>query len=97
MATYIVFEVTMTSSNWQKEYAKPTAELVQKHGGRYLAASPELKRVEGDRALPTVVVILEFPDTAAAEAWYGDADYQPLIALRQTGSTSEAVLVPGLG
>ena len=97
MAAYMVFEVTMTESAWQKEYAKPTAELVKKHGGRYLAATPDLKRIEGDRAVPTVVVILEFPDTAAAEAWYADADYQPLIALRQSGSSSQALLVPGLG
>jgi uncharacterized protein (DUF1330 family) len=34
------------------------------------------------------VVIIEFSDMAALNAWYNSPEYQPLIALRQ-GSTSD--------
>ena len=42
------------------------------------------------------VDILEFPSVEAAKAWHGDPDYQPLIELRWTGSTAEALLVSGM-
>jgi uncharacterized protein (DUF1330 family) len=29
-------------------------------------------------------VIIEFPDMGAMDAWYNSAEYQPLIALRQS-------------
>ena len=96
MAAYAIFEVEMTDASWRDKYAKPTAALVARHGGRYIAASPELKRLEGSRKLPSVVVVIEFPSVEAAQAWYDDPEYRPLIALRQSSSTSEAVLVPGL-
>lgn len=94
MAAYIVFEVTVTDRSWQKDYLEPTAELVAKHGGRYLAlGAPE--KVEGDRDPPSALVILEFPSVEAAKDWHADSDYQPLIALRQSGSRSEALLIAG--
>jgi uncharacterized protein (DUF1330 family) len=94
-AAYAVFEVTIQDASWREKYAGPTARLVARHGGRYLARGPSQK-VEGSREAPTAVVILEFPSAAAARAWHADPDYQPLIRLRSTGSTAEALLVPGL-
>jgi uncharacterized protein (DUF1330 family) len=95
MAAYMIFEVNVTDGAWRAEYLPKTAALVQKHGGRYLAAAPA-EKIEGNRALPSVVVILEFPSTEAAKAWHADADYQPMIKLRNTGSKSEALLVGGV-
>ncbi|MEQ9638681.1 MAG: DUF1330 domain-containing protein [Alphaproteobacteria bacterium] len=95
MAAYMVFEVNVTDPSWREEYAPKTAELVAKHGGKYLSAAPA-EKMEGERALPSVVVILEFPSVDAAKAWHADADYQPMIKLRNTGSSAEALLVPGV-
>lgn len=94
MAAYMVFEVNVTDRSWQEQYMKPTADLVAKHGGRYLALGPA-EKMEGDRELPSAVVILEFPSVDAAKAWHSDVDYVPLRKLRWTGSTAEALLVPG--
>ncbi len=95
MAAYMVFEVNVTDPSWREEYGPTTAKLVAKHGGKYLAASPA-EKMEGDRALPSVVVILEFPSADAAKAWHADVDYQPMIKLRNSGSSAEALLVPGM-
>lgn len=94
MAAYIVFEVNVTDRSWQEQYMKPTAKLVEKHGGRYLALGPA-EKMEGDREPPSALVILEFPSVAAAKAWHADPDYQPLRELRWTGSTAEALVVSG--
>ncbi len=94
MAAYVVFEVMVTDRSWQKDYLEPTAKLVAKHGGHYLAlGAPE--KVEGDRDPPSALVILQFPSAEAARAWHADPEYRPLIALRQSGSTSQALLVAG--
>ena len=94
MTAYVVYEVTVTDRSWQEKYLEPTAKLVAKHGGRYLAlGSPE--KVEGEREVPSALVILEFPSAEAARRWHADPEYQPLIALRQSGSLSEALLVAG--
>ena len=95
MKTYIVFELQVSNMEWGAEYKGPTARLVEKHGGRYIAATSELTKVEGDRALPNIMVILEFPSQATAEAFHSDPEYQPMIELRNTGATTEAIIVPG--
>ena len=50
----------------------------------------------GQGALPSAIVILEFPSMAQAKAWYNDPAYAPLIKLRQSGSDLDFVLVEGL-
>ncbi len=95
MTTYIVFELQVSNMDWGAEYQDPTAKLVAKHGGKYIAATRDLKKVEGDRALPNIMVILEFPSQDAAEAFHSDPEYQPLIELRNSGATTEATIVPG--
>jgi len=94
MSAYIVFEVTFTDRSWLEKYGPPTAELVAKHGGRYLSmGGPE--KLEGERAAPHALVIIEFPSVEAAKAWHADPDYQPLLELRRGGSASEALVVAG--
>jgi len=94
MTAYVILEVSVTDHSWQSSYLEPTAKLVAKHGGRYLAlGSPE--KIEGDRELPSAVVLLEFPSIEASKAWHADPEYQPLIKLRQSGSTAEGLLLAG--
>jgi uncharacterized protein (DUF1330 family) len=44
---------------------------------------------------PERVVIIEFPNMAAPNAWYSSPDYQPLIALRQAASTDLLITLEG--
>ncbi|MGA2209260.1 MAG: DUF1330 domain-containing protein [Acidimicrobiales bacterium] len=41
------------------------------------------------------VVVLEFPDLAAARAWYDSADYQVALAVRQATSSGRVYFVDG--
>ena len=41
------------------------------------------------------MIVIEFPDMAAAKAWYGSQEYGPLITLRQKASTGPVILVEG--
>jgi uncharacterized protein (DUF1330 family) len=85
----------MRDPSWTKEYGPKTAELVKKHGGRYIVRGGQMERLEGKEALPSVVVVLEFPTMQQARAWHSDPEYQPMIKLRQQGSDLEFILVEG--
>ena len=62
MAAYIVAQLDVKNTNWQKEYGPKAGALVQKYGGKILAgAGSAMERLEGKRALPSVLFLLEFP------------------------------------
>ncbi len=52
--------------------------------------------VENNGAAPHVVVVIEFPDKAAAQAFYTSAEYQPWLQARTAGANTELILTDGL-
>ena len=70
MAAYAIGRLETRHTAWLQEYGPKTAALVARHGGKYLVTGSVMKRLEGSGALPSVVVVLEFPSMAQARAWY---------------------------
>src|SRR4029453_14920533 len=94
MAAYIVAQLDVKNTDWQKEYGPKAGALVQKHGGKVIAgAGYTIERLEGKKPLPSVIFILEFPSAAQAKAWYNDPAYAQLIDLRQTGADAEIIVL----
>jgi uncharacterized protein (DUF1330 family) len=96
MAAYAIGRLQMRNPSWREEYGPKTAALVEKHGGKFLVRGGAMEQLEGDGPLPSVVVVLEFPSMQHARDWYNDPEYAPLIALRQTGSDLDFILVEGV-
>jgi uncharacterized protein (DUF1330 family) len=69
MAAYAIGRLTMRDPSWRTEYLPKTAELVVKHGGRDVVRGGAMERREGPGALPSAIVVLEFPSMAQAKAW----------------------------
>ena len=84
MAAYFVAEHTITDPDKFEDYRVKVGPLIAKHGGRYITKAGSHKLLEVDRQPPDRVVIIEFPDIAALNAWYNSPEYQPLIALRHS-------------
>jgi uncharacterized protein (DUF1330 family) len=59
-------------------------------------AGSAMERLEGNRELPSVLFILEFPSLEQAKAWYNDPEYVQMIHLRQTGADAHIIVVEGL-
>jgi uncharacterized protein (DUF1330 family) len=89
MAAYLVVQHTITDPGKFEEYRTKVGPLIAKHGGRYLTKGGSHKLLETARRPPDRVVIIEFPDMAALNAWYSSPEYQPLIALRQSAVDME--------
>ena len=62
------------------------------HGGEYVIRGGKFMVVEGDWN-PTRLVLLRFPDMAAAQALLDDPEYQPLKALRQRVAKTDLVIL----
>ncbi len=96
MSAYMMYEQDEWDSSWRDAYAQPTRALLEKYGGKAIAVCREGERMEGETKVPTVAILIEFPNRDAAKAWHSDPEYQRLIELRNTGSKAEALLFNGL-
>ena len=94
MAAYVIADVTIKDPETYAEYRKQVPATVAKHGGRFLVRGGPWESLEGAWR-PGRVVVIEFPDLAAAKAWYGSQEYGPLIRLRQSASAGHLILVEG--
>ena len=95
MSAYMIVNVDVRDAVAYDEYKANVPGLIRKHGGEYLVRGGKFAVVEGNRE-PSRLVILRFPDMAAAQGLYNDPDYQPLKAVRQRASETEIVMVEGL-
>jgi len=76
------------------EYRRRNTDAVARHGGRFVVRGGELEVLEGE--WPTTrMVVIEFPDLAAARGWYESDEYAPLKALRRQASDTNLVIVEG--
>ena len=91
MPAYLIAEHIITNQLKFDEYRAKVAPMIAKHGGRYLTKGGSHKLPEGGHWKPERVVIIEFPDMDALNAWYTSPEYQPFIALRK-GCTSDLAM-----
>lgn len=95
MATYIVFTRESTQDQGELDtYQQHVAATLAGHPVKVLAAYGPQQVLEGDA--PEGVVIVEFPTTDAARAWYDSPAYQAVAQHRFKGARYRAVLVEGV-
>ena len=95
MKYYSVAELEITDQRWVPEYVKNVTRLVEQRGGRYLARTSKVEKVEGERKPPQVFLIIEWPSKENAEAFYRSEEYKPYLKSRLAGAKSEFLLVAG--
>ena len=76
-------------------YGKMAPAAREGHDLTPLAFYGALTHLEGDPA--EGVVILKFPDTAAAKAWYDSPAYQAALTHRKAGADYRVMIVEGVG
>src|SRR5437868_7122363 len=95
MKYYCVAEIEITDQSWVPEYIENVTKMVDRHGGRYLARTSNIQKLEGDRTAPGLFVIIEWPSKEAAESFYDSDEYKPYRANRLSGARNETVLISG--
>jgi uncharacterized protein (DUF1330 family) len=95
MRYYAVAEVDIEDPSWVEEYVANVTGLVEARGGRYLARTPRIEKLEGVRPAPGVFLIIEWPSKETADAFYQCAEYAPYRRKREQGASNEFALVAG--
>ena len=95
MPAYVIGDVReVRDPDALAEYRRRNTDAVARHGGRFVVRGGELEVLEGE--WPTTrMVVIEFPDLAAARGWYESDEYAPLKALRRQASDTNLVIVEG--
>ncbi|HVL71585.1 MAG TPA: DUF1330 domain-containing protein [Beijerinckiaceae bacterium] len=94
MAAYLIANVDVHDPAAFARYREAVTPLIAKFGGRYLVRGGAVENKEGDLGLKRLVV-LEFPDMAAARAFYDSPEYAPVLKMREEAATSSLALVEG--
>ena len=95
MKYYVVGEVDITDQGWVPDYIKNVTEMVERRGGRYLARTSIVERMEGERKTPQILVILEWPSKESAVAFFESEEYRPYRQNRNAGAKNEFLLASG--
>lgn len=94
MVAYMMVLTEVTDSAGMEEYRTHVLPVIERYGGRFLAAAPP-DVLEGELQ-PHIAVILEFPSMERVHAWYDATDYQELKALHHRSAHAVAAFVDGL-
>ena len=94
MATFLIANIRVNDPERYKDYVAAVPAIIARHGGKYRVRGGAAAVLEGAWA-PDRLVVLEFPDRAAAHAFYDDPEYVPYRSLRQSITDSNVVIVEG--
>jgi uncharacterized protein (DUF1330 family) len=94
MPAYLIADTHITDHATYDEYERQVLPVIERFGGRFLVRGGQMRVLEGTWE-PARLVVIEFPDLAAIEAWYASPEYAPLLALRGPAATDHLVAVEG--
>lgn len=93
MKALVVAVLKITDPESYARYLAAFPAVFARHDGSILAADASPQRLDGD---PTdKVVVMSFPDLAAARSFLEDPDYQAISEDRRQGAVVDAWLVEG--
>lgn len=95
MSAFVIADIEVLDAKGFDAYRAQVPPIIARFGGRYVVRGGNAEALEGAWA-PTRVVVLEFPDRAAARAWWSSHDYADAKALRQRCARTQLIIVDGV-
>jgi uncharacterized protein (DUF1330 family) len=96
MAAYLLVDTDISDPEAYERYKELARPTVEAYGGEYLARGGALDVFEEDLWSPRRLVIIRFPDRAAARAWAESPEYAPIKAIRHGAARATLAVVDGL-
>jgi len=95
MKYYLIGEIEVTDQSWVPDYIKNVTGMVERSGGRYLARTSKVERIEGERKPLQIFVLVQWPSRETAVSFYESEEYRPYRQNRIAGAKNEFLLVAG--
>jgi uncharacterized protein (DUF1330 family) len=95
VAAYIVANLKVRDPALFETYRAQVPAVIARYGGRYIVRGGAHHVLEGTPD-PQRVVMIEFPDVAAARRFFESPEYAPLSAMRREATTSSLYIVEGV-
>jgi uncharacterized protein (DUF1330 family) len=95
MPAYVIASIDVHDPDGYEDYKALSTQAAAAHGGRFLVRGGAVDVLEGAQDKPRVVV-LEFPDAAAARGWWDSPEYAEARAIRQRTAATDMIVVEGL-
>ncbi|MBV6477811.1 MAG: hypothetical protein HGGPFJEG_00555 [Ignavibacteria bacterium] len=95
MSAYIIVDIEVKNPNEYEEYKKLALPTLKPFGGKYIVRGGKVEILEGNWN-PNRFVILEFPDSEKAKAWWNSDAYTAAKSIRYRTANSKMILVEGL-
>ncbi len=95
MTAYAIAHLrTPTINDDVLEYLERIGDTMAPYHGRFLVHGAEVQVIEDE--WPGTIVVIEFPDAAAARDWYASPAYQAILPLRTDHIEGSAIIVDGV-
>ncbi len=95
MSVYMVIEIEVLNEGLYSEYVERVPEVIEKHGGKYLARGGRITSLSGDWN-PERIVIIKFEDEEGCRACFMSKEYREIAHLRESSTRSRSIIVEGL-
>jgi uncharacterized protein (DUF1330 family) len=95
MPAYIIADVTVTNEEQMKQYREWSTRAMQEHGAEVLVRGGRVLPLE-DGWTPERIVVLKFPDLAAAKAYYDSETYTKAREVREGAGSIRMIAVEGV-
>lgn len=96
MPAYLIVDTKIHNPDAYETYKAQARPIAEQYGGVYRARGGAMDVREGDLWTPTRLVIIEFPDAAAAQAFLDSPEYAPVAAIRHANATCTSVILEGV-
>lgn len=94
--TYLVVTIEAVKDHDAfRQYAERVKPIIERHGGKYLAAEKQAQVRAGEWPFVRTVIV-GFPSLEAARGWYDSAEYREIIPLRERAIDANIVMVRDL-
>jgi uncharacterized protein (DUF1330 family) len=94
MAAYMIIEIEVLDRETYSRYVAQVRDVVEQHGGRYLAHGGNVTAMSGDWK-PERVILIEFGSARQARECFASPEYEAIAPLREKSARTRAIIVDG--
>jgi uncharacterized protein (DUF1330 family) len=96
MAAYLIVDTLLDNPERYEDYKVVARPIVEKFGGEYLARGGAMNIKEADLWSPSRLVLVRFPDAAAARRFYESAEYEAVLPISKESARRTVVILEGI-